>query len=68
MVPSSYIFAFILDYKFLGVWLGVPIGSLVSFFGLGTVILSLDWQELAVKAAQRVEMEKNAEKYHKIEA
>ncbi|CAI2367045.1 unnamed protein product [Moneuplotes crassus] len=48
-IPVSYIFAFILDYRIIGIWLGLPAGSLLICSSFSAIIYFTNWEKLATK-------------------
>lgn len=58
MLPLSYTFAFIFELRLTGIWLAIPIGSIIVFIVLTWVLMRADWQELAKNAIERVEYNK----------
>ena len=52
MLPLSYLFIFPLDFGFIGVWIGLPCGSIVQSTSFLFIMFTTPWKEVAMKASQ----------------
>jgi MATE family multidrug resistance protein len=53
-IPAAYLFAFTLDLRLIGIWLGVPIGTLVASFSYAIILFSIDWEKVALECNDRL--------------
>ncbi|XP_065860354.1 protein DETOXIFICATION 16-like isoform X2 [Euphorbia lathyris] len=54
-IPCALLFAFVLNFGGMGLWMGIICGLLVQIVALVTVIVCTDWDQEAAKAIERVQ-------------
>ena len=57
-VPCAYLFAFHLNLRIVGIWIGVPIGSMFTAISFAAIIFSINWNKLAANIQERIQAEK----------
>lgn len=57
-IPISYVLAFPVDLELLGIWLGVPSGTLISSICFSAILLRSDWKSLANQITNRIQEDK----------
>ena len=58
-IPGAYIFAFVLDLRIVGIWLGVPIGTFIASLSYSIILFTVDWEKLAKDTSARIEKAKS---------
>ena len=52
MVPFGYIFAFWFDFGFIGVWVGLPLWSIMLWAAFVYLIVTVNWTKWAEEASK----------------
>ena len=58
-VPWAYIFAHILKLRLAGIWLGVPLGTLITSVSYNIICFTRDWKRIAEETKTRINKEKS---------
>ena len=58
-VPCAYLFAFHFDMGIVGIWTGVPIGSMFTALSFAIILIRINWKDLAQIVQERIQNEKN---------
>lgn len=54
-IPIAYLLAIKLDYRLIGVWMGIPTGSLIIWSWFSYVLLTTNWKKLSTQIRSHIE-------------
>ena len=52
MIPGSYLFWFLLELGYEGIWIGFPLASIFQTSSYLYIIYTAPWKEIALKASK----------------
>ena len=58
-LPIVYVFAFLIDLRITGIWVGAQIGVFIVCSSYAYVVFSTNWKQLIIEINERIESEKD---------
>lgn len=53
-IPGAYLFAFVADFRLVGIWLGAPLGTFIASVSYATILFCADWKQASIEITQRM--------------